>query len=184
MDDVTRIIAKNLKLLRARRNMSLGDMAKSSGVSKSMLGEIERGEVNPTVFLLCKIAGGLKISFSELLSLSKEETEAVSTSSGRFLSEDEGRYRAYVLFPFHSERRFEILYIEIDAGSRVVFSPELEGAQKFLVVFSGKIMVHIDNEKQFVESGGAIRFAADKPHQYNNIGFETCRLCLTVYYSS
>lgn len=50
MDNINLVISENLKRLREQRKMSLDAVAKLPGVSKSMLGQIERGEVNPTVF--------------------------------------------------------------------------------------------------------------------------------------
>ena len=49
--DVTGMVANNLKALREERRLSLDAVAKLTGVSKSMIGQIERGEVNPTISL-------------------------------------------------------------------------------------------------------------------------------------
>ena len=65
--DVKETVACNLRRLRDDRKLSLGAAAQLTGVSKSMLGQIERGDVNPTISVLWKIANGLKISFSALL---------------------------------------------------------------------------------------------------------------------
>lgn len=54
-------IAANLKRIRKAKNMSLDRMAEQTGVSKSMLGQIERGESNPTVSTIGKIIEGIKV---------------------------------------------------------------------------------------------------------------------------
>ena len=63
---IDRRISENLRRIRKARGMSLDTMSERTGVSKSMLGQIERGESNPTVSTIEKIAEGLKISFDEL----------------------------------------------------------------------------------------------------------------------
>ena len=57
--NLNEIIAVNLKRLRAERGFSLGKLSELSGVSKVMLSQIEKGESNPTINTLWKIAGGL-----------------------------------------------------------------------------------------------------------------------------
>lgn len=49
MDFVSQNIAVNLKRLRRARRLTLDDVAEQTGVSKSMLGQIERGDSNPTI---------------------------------------------------------------------------------------------------------------------------------------
>jgi Predicted transcriptional regulators len=62
------LIAQNLKRLREERKLSLDRVAELTGVSKSMLGQIERGDSSPTVATVWKIANGLKVSFTTLMS--------------------------------------------------------------------------------------------------------------------
>ena len=64
MKNLNLIIGNKLKDIRNKRNLSLDEVAKLTGVSKAMLGQIERGQSNPTVSTLWKIATGLKVSFS------------------------------------------------------------------------------------------------------------------------
>ena len=47
--DLGRIIAMNLKQLRTERSLTLGQLAKESGVSKAILSDMEKGESNPTI---------------------------------------------------------------------------------------------------------------------------------------
>ena len=67
MDKINLIIADNIKRIREQRRLSLDGMSRLCYVSKSMLGQIERGEVNPTISTVWKIARGLGVSFMELI---------------------------------------------------------------------------------------------------------------------
>lgn len=182
MDNINLLVSENLKRLRGDKKMSLDALSKLSGVSKSMLGQIERGEVNPTISTVWKIAKGLRVSFSELLSRPQTECEVVELDSVQPLLEDGGAFRNYMLFPFEPERRFEMLYIELDAGSSLSAEPHPEGAQEFITVFSGELEVAVSGELLRAKSGDALRFSADAPHSYRNIGSALCRLSMLIYY--
>lgn len=100
MEDVQSIISKNVRLLRDQKKLSLEKMAELTGVSKTMIGQIERGESTPTITTLWKIANGLKVSFSELIHAPQPEIKVVRNEDAQILTEDDGRYRVYTTFPF------------------------------------------------------------------------------------
>lgn len=57
--DVTDIVAMNIKSIRERKKLTLDAAAELTGVSRSMLAQIEKGDVNPTISVL--LFRGLKI---------------------------------------------------------------------------------------------------------------------------
>ena len=65
--ELNEIIAANLNKLRTERNLSLGQLSGLSGISKVMLSQIEKGETNPTINTIWKIANGLKVPYTELI---------------------------------------------------------------------------------------------------------------------
>jgi transcriptional regulator with XRE-family HTH domain len=67
MEEPTLVVAQNLRRMREDKKLSLDRLAELTGVSKSMLGQIERGESSPTISTIWKIANGLKVSFTSLL---------------------------------------------------------------------------------------------------------------------
>lgn len=77
MKDLNKAISKNLKKIRKRKDLSLDALSNLTGVSKSMLGQIERGEVNPTISTILKISNGLKVSFTSLLKNEKPEIDQI-----------------------------------------------------------------------------------------------------------
>ena len=66
LDTMNLIVAKNIKRLREERNLSMDQLAKLSGVSKSMLAQVERGDGNPTLSTLWKLSNGMKVPFDAL----------------------------------------------------------------------------------------------------------------------
>ena len=61
------IISANLKKLRTDGNLSLGQLSELSGVSKVMLSQIEKGESNPTINTIWKIANGLQVTYTSYI---------------------------------------------------------------------------------------------------------------------
>lgn len=183
MNDLNFIIANNLKKIRDGRKLSLDKLSEITGVSKSMLGQIERGESNPTVTTLKKITAGLKISFTALLDSPKPKVDIVKFDDIVPITEDNGRYRVYPIFQFDENRRFEIYIVEFDKGSNLKAVAHPDGTQELITVFEGELKVSLGNEEFIVGKGDSIRFFADKPHIYSNRHFSLTRLSLVLYYS-
>ena len=80
MDYLNQNIAINLKRIRQARGMSLDLVAEQTGVSKSMLGQIERGEANPTIGILGRIVSGLRIGLDSLVKVSEDSVYPVDKS--------------------------------------------------------------------------------------------------------
>lgn len=110
------IVAANIKRLREERKLSMEELAKFSGVSKSMIAQIERGEGNPTLSTLWKISNGLKVPFDSLTVCPKTQHEIVKISEIQPLFENEGKVRNYSLFPDDENRRFCHLLFGIRKG--------------------------------------------------------------------
>lgn len=182
LEDINAVLAENLRRMRENRRLSLDAVARLTGVSKSMLGQIERGEVNPTVSTMWKIAGGLKVNFTALFQREQERAEELDIGSITPLLEDEGRYRDYPLFTTGDGRPFEILYIEIDPGSGLEAEPHPEGTQEFITVHSGAVEVYVDGETHCAAPNRALRFTADRPHGYKNPSNDVCRMTMVVFY--
>ncbi|ATO51521.1 helix-turn-helix domain-containing protein [Brevibacillus laterosporus] len=184
MEEIHLIIAKNLKAFRERKKLSLERVAELTGVSKTMIGQIERGESSPTITTIWKIANGLKISFTSLINNPQPDTKVVLRSESKKLSEDNGKYRVYPYFPFEDERRFEVYSVEIEEGGFLSSDPHREGTEEFLTVFEGELTVRVNNNDYTIRNGDSIRFKADSPHTYHNSGITLTRLSMVLYYPS
>ena len=99
MDYLSHNIAVNLKRIRTSKGMSLDVAAEQTGVSKSMLAQIERGEGNPTLSTLWKISNGMKVPFDALTVRPKSPYEIVRKSEIQPLLEDDGKVKNYPLLP-------------------------------------------------------------------------------------
>lgn len=183
MDIQVSAIGGRLKEIRAGRELSLDDVSKMTGVSKPMLGQIERGRSTPSVTTLWKIATGLKMPLSSFLEEPQPEYAVVGMGSD-VITEDGGRMRAYPLFPYDPIRSVEIFCIEFDAGCRHTSQRHSDGVEEYILVLSGKLQLILNGQEVIVGAKQAVRFKADVPHAYNNPFDEQCVVHNIIFYTS
>jgi XRE family transcriptional regulator, regulator of sulfur utilization len=183
MEEITLLVGRNLKRLREERKLSLDKLADITGVSKSMLGQIERGVSSPTVSVVWKISNGLKIPFTSLTSLPQPATSIIQKASLKVLLEDNGKWRLFPFFPIEENRHFEIYSVEIDPGGQISADPHPQGTQEFITVFIGELTVRVDSREFRITAGDSIRFRADRYHTYENPGKDIAKLNMVIQYS-
>ena len=182
MEQINAVVSKNLKELREQRKLSLDTVSKLTGVSKSMLAQIEHGDANATITTVWKIANGIKSSFTKLVTRPERDFELITKDMVAVLEEDGGKYRNYTLFPYSDTHPFEIYYIELDPGAFLQADAHAEGTQEFITVFSGTLEVCVSNEILLAQQNCALRFKADLNHSYRNVSAEICRISMVISY--
>lgn len=182
MDYINRNVSINLKRIRKSKKMSLDVVAEQTGVSKSMLGQIERGESNPTVAILGKIVSGLRVSFNDLVSMPKEEIYMVKKESLTPTKEVADQYNVYTYFPYEEDRGFEVYVVEVQPGCRYVTGSHGENTSEYINVFQGQLTLEVDGEVNVISNGDAIRFNSDKEHFYINNGDEPLVFNMIFYW--
>ena len=184
MDAPISAIGEKLKEIRNDRNLSLDETAKLTGVSKPMLGQIERGQSIPTITTLWKIATGLKVPLSLFLEEQRTEYSVVNIEKEEIISEDSGRMRAYPLFTFDPIRNVEMFFIEFDSGCCHASEKHNDGVEEYILVISGKLQLVLNGQEVIIEQKQAMRFRADVPHSYNNPFDEKCTVYNIIFYPS
>lgn len=175
-------IGERLKEIRANRVLTLDDTAKITGVSKPMLGQIERGQSIPTITTLWKIATGLKVPLSSFLEEQQPEYTVVDIAQEATISEDSGRMRAYPLFPYDPIRNVEIFYIEFDAGCKHISEKHNDGVEEYILVQTGTLQLVLNDQELVIAKNQSIRFKADIPHSYNNPFDMPCTVYNIIFY--
>ncbi len=184
MDELNKLVGANLKRLRSEKGLSLDAVSTLSGVSKSTLGQIERGETSPTISTIWRIADGLKVSFTALVSKAPVEGEVIRYSDVAPLEDDEGRVRNRPVFAFDPQRGFEVYMLEIDPQGYLVADGHTVGTEEFITLTQGRLLVRTGDVEETLEAGDAIRFRADVPHSYRNVGPDVVLLSMVIRYSA
>lgn len=175
-------IGEKLKAIRQSQNISLDEAAGLTGVSKPMLGQIERGQSVPTVTTLWKIAVGLKTPLSLFLEEQQEEYSIAEYSGKEPITEENGKMRAYPLFVYDPIRSIETFYIEFDSGCRHASEKHSDGVEEYIFILKGKLQIVLNGKEIIVGKKQAMRFRADVPHEYNNPFSSVCTVYNTIYY--
>lgn len=182
VDDITSIVGNNLKDLRKSRHLTLECLSEITGVSISMLGEIERGMTNPTITILWKIADGLKIPFSELLAVEKESVEIIRRAeAGSVLNVDEVMIRA--MFGFDPDKKFEVLLKTFEPGAVLKSAGHRNGVEEYLLICGGTLTLEVGDNQVNLAEGDAIRFDGTLAHTYRNQGNSQVNAFTILYYN-
>lgn len=173
MDYLSKNIAINLKRIRLGKKMSLDDVSEQTGVSKSMLGQIERGESNPTISTLGKIISGLRVELDSLIQLPPLENFYVHKNTLTPSKEVPGKYSVYTFFPFEINRTFELYVIDLKPNGIYISGSHGENTCEYLTVAKGELTLEVNNERFIVPEGDGFKFDTDKEHKYINLGNTT-----------
>ena len=180
--DTNQIIAENLNRLRMERNLSLGRLAGLSGISKVMLSQIEKGETNPTVNTVWKIANGLKVPYTALLDQQAHDACLIRKSDIDPQITEEGRYRLYCYYPSTPNRNFELFQIELDEGCRYTSVGHAEKSWEYIMVLEGELTLDTDHKTYMLHANDSISFAASAEHIYYNSGTGVLKATVINYY--
>lgn len=181
--DINLTVARNIKAAREQKKLTLDAAAKKTGVSRSMLAQIEKGDVNPTISVLWRIANGYKISFTSLVERHEEPALVIRRESITPLEEEDGKYSNYPIFPFQEDKLFETYLIEIQPEGFLQAEAHLPGTEEYITVFDGEVTIKTGSDIFVLRRGDSVRFYADKDHSYKNTGAETARLNMIIYYN-
>jgi transcriptional regulator with XRE-family HTH domain len=177
-------ISLTLKKLRRDRGWSLDKAAEETGVSKAMLGQIEREESSPTIATLWKIASGFKTSFSSFIDDTNINRNEPIYRAGqvRQLHPTDEKIHVMSLFPFDSELKFEIFLIELLSGCEHLSPPHKNGVIEHVIVVDGKMEVLVNSAWQSLSKGEGLRFNANQSHGYRNTTSKTACFHNVIHY--
>lgn len=163
--DILDRLAARLKAARQDQGLSLEAIARLSGVSRSMVSQIERGESSPTVATLWNLTQALQVDFAGLLdadtlpAIEHIRADAVPTIDAR----GEG-CRIRILSAPEEAGSHELYELIFAPGGSLVSDPHGVGCREQLTVIEGALSVTSGAESRDAGAGDTLRYAADCPH--------------------
>ncbi|WP_079475879.1 helix-turn-helix domain-containing protein [Marinococcus halophilus] len=183
-ESIGKEIGKTLRQLRHARGWSLDKLAEATGVSKPMLGQIERGASNPTITTMWKIAEGMGVGFSAFLQQHRPDTEFVPADKAEWL-EGENGYAVRNIFSKHEQAPVEWYEFVLSSDGSHYSSAHPFGVEEYIFVHEGQLEVQTKEEsRQFMEPGDALRFQADHDHAYISAGPNEVKGILMLFYTA
>ncbi|NOX55334.1 MAG: helix-turn-helix domain-containing protein [Planctomycetes bacterium] len=165
-------LARRIRELRQQHGWSLAELADVSGVSRSMLSQIERNEASPTFNVAYRIAKAFGMSLGELVQAPDEpagiEVIRADDESYHFRKDDTCSVRT--LFPLRLEKDVEFYEVKLRPGHALRSEPHLEGTREFLTVHKGRIQIQSGGHSAVLGPGDSGHYRADVPHAIENVG--------------
>jgi len=181
--DLAPVVGRNLHRLRSDRGLSLEKLARASGVSRAMLGQIELGQSAPTINVLWKIAQALEVSFSALIAgPHADDAVVLRAAEARRLQSRDGSFTSRALFPAGDARRVEFYELRLLPYGLERAEPHAAGTVENLVVAQGTVEIELPDARHVLDAGDAIQFEAGAPHSYRNPRPEPAVMYLVMTY--
>jgi transcriptional regulator with XRE-family HTH domain len=176
-------VGASLQRLRLARGLTLEDLSRIAGVSKSMLSQIEREKANPTIAITWRLANALGVAISELLASATREVEAIRVLEAHETPTLPGNHAGYILRilgPMELAGKYEWYELTLAPGGELASQAHDPGTNEHLTVLHGAIEVEVGGGKRKVRTGGTARYPADQDHVLRNTGKTEAKALLVV----
>ena len=177
-------LGSRVRHLRSARGWSLEALANASGVSRSMLSQIEREQANPTLAVTLRIARAFGLSLGELLEMpgAASSVTVIRADDHTYHYRSDKDCRIRTLSPLNLEKDVEFYEILFQAGGALRSAPHFEGTREFLTVQKGRIRVESGGDAEELHPGDSSSYRADVPHAIVNSGKRDAAVYLIVIY--
>lgn len=172
-------LAAALRAARTDRDLSVNALAQRSGVSRAMIGKIERGDAQPTAVLLGRLTAALGITLSELFARTEGDTRRLARSADQAVWVDPktGYRRRSVSPPGGS---VQLVDVELPAGAEISYPAESFAlASHQILVLDGSLCFREGDVEHHLGAGDCLELGVPAPGVYRNVTDQPCR-CLVV----
>ena len=159
-------LARNLTSLRHARSLTQDGLAKSAGLPRSTIANLESGDGNPSLTVLVKVAVALGVPIDELLAAPRAKVRV--WRSGELSSRTKGRgVTMRALVPEQvPEEMLELM--EFAPAAAMGGTPHLPGTREFFSCLEGRVMITIAGDRFELQAGDVLGFPGNVPHSYRN----------------
>ncbi|WP_261843833.1 helix-turn-helix domain-containing protein [Aliamphritea ceti] len=173
-------LADRLKQYRKDNQWTLEQLAEQSGVSRSMLSQIERGKANPTLAVTCRVAQALNISIAELVEepWTQPSIEVVAHDADDNVMRDDENGFVQMLTPPNSTTEFYRL--RLAPAATLNSKPHFRGTREILTAHKGKVTVISGSDNRDMEEGDTAYYQADQNHCIINRSNEEALLYMVI----
>jgi XRE family transcriptional regulator, regulator of sulfur utilization len=175
-------VGERIAQLRGERGMTLDDLSRAAGVSKSMLSEIERDKANPTIAVAWRLTNALGVSLDYLFAQQKAP-DAIAVAGPQdipTLSSHDGKYQLRVWGPIELAGKFEWYELLLQPGGALVSNAHEPGTREHLTVLHGTIEIEAAGATKRLKAADTARYVADEPHAIRNAGKTEAKALLVV----
>lgn len=183
-DSINEDLGRRVKALRGDRGWSLEELASASGVSRSMLSEIERERANPTLSVTYRIARAFGLTLQDLIESadSASAIQLIRASESAQIFRKDKQCQIRTLSPLNLEKDVEFYELRLPENGALRSQPHVEGTREFLTVEEGSVELESGNSREVLGKGDSATYRADVSHTISNTGKGEAVLFLVVIY--
>lgn len=161
-------VGSQLKALRSRRRLSLGEVARETDISASFLSLVENGRSDITIGRLTRLVEFYGISITELLpERGPADPDVVRADETRQLHSSEEGITIFLLSEGTDRAMFPML-LELDPGARLAERGHHAG-EEFVHVLEGTLLLEVEAaETCELRAGDSAYYQSDRPHRFRN----------------
>ncbi|HTO61892.1 MAG TPA: XRE family transcriptional regulator [Bradyrhizobium sp.] len=181
-DDLDKTIGARVKQLRVKAGLSLNELAARSGVSRAMIGRIERADSSATAALLGKLCAALDVTLSSIIGLADRPPERLTRKADQPVWRDpETGYRRRHASAQQAASGIEIMVVDLPEGQRVSYSPWGRRAYtQQLLLLQGQLIVFVGEKRFDLDEGDCLDFDVMRPVSFENAGHEMANYIVIV----
>ncbi|WP_338768780.1 XRE family transcriptional regulator [Massilia sp. METH4] len=173
--DINQIIAHRLRELRGARAMTLAVLAEQSGVSRSNISLIERGESSATATVLDKLAAALGVPVASLFEKPADVSSPIARAGEQPVWTDPASgYVRRTLSPTVPSS-IQLVEITFPAGSRVAYETSSHDIDRQLWMIEGQMEITVGASRWELVAGDCLLMRLDEPSTYHNPGTTAAR---------
>jgi len=178
----TPTVGKTVNRLRKQKQLTLDQLARQCGMSKSMLSQIERNETNPTLAIVWRLAEALGQSIDDLVrgEESPGSLQVIPENSIPVLHDPDGNYTLKILGPADLVNQIEWYELTLNPGASLISDSHERRTMEHLTILEGEVEIEAGEEKVVAKTGETARYGADCPHNIHNRQDSPARLLMMM----
>ena len=182
-------VGSRIRKFREAQNISLEQLAESTGLGVDFLVTLEEDSVYPSIGPLQKIARVLKVRLGTFMDdvvcqdpviTRKESRDAVLTM--KHTAAKRPLYRYFALAKGKVDRNMEPFFIEVLPEPEEDRKLSSHQGEEFIIVHSGRLLVKYGQEMQVLEAGDSVYYNSVVPHYVGAYGDEACSIYAVLYH--
>jgi transcriptional regulator with XRE-family HTH domain len=161
-----------IRALRREKGWTLVELAAASGVSRSMLSQIELDQVNPTLLVAHRMARAFGMSLGELVDPPQRvpAIEVARSRAGTFSVRSGKGARLRALAPPRLESQIGFYDLRLRPGAILKGGPQPAGTRNVVAVHQGVVKVVAGPNECELGAGDSAHCPADVPYTFENTG--------------
>ena len=160
-------VGAHLRQLRAKRGLSLAQVARAVGISVGFLSALERSQMSGSVGTLRKLARFYKTNILDFFDATGASSRQVQPEQRKVLEAGPGVRMELLAWGTTAVMEPHLFRVAPEAGSGDSYTHE---GEEFLYVLRGELAITLEKKEYRLKKGDSFYFESATPHHWKNPG--------------